>query len=889
MSVQSTPEFDGDASQDKSCSPKNRRKTTASYGKQKSKIIAKVVTCSAGGESYRTHALKTVPNTRTCSAGSVDGRLGVPPTIPSLQKETKSSKAKSFTEARAEDGPDNLNHERAHSKTTRDRVPKSGSSSSVAPELGSSPNPFVRNRRASSPTSADLQYNPFEESLRRTLGKLNDRVLQELSSVLRASEELTIDLVKRGFDCAGAHTSLQTSAGECAGGTSKIKAEAPVQSAQNEASAAPTPEAVPREDGFAEIVACAMPSTGTRNSMPSTGTRNSSKPASQSQSKKTVVVSKEASLISGTSNLTAHRKSTERGISSISPMWFTSTGLGRQFSRGFSRRPSSGNNIYQTTALIPDLNQLKRSMKNEVLQSDESRCLYKEKGWTAGIARSKSFETVTLLIIALNAVWLGVETDTRDDAKLYTMDDLSYLLMDNFFCTFFVFEWVVKLAAFKSKPVGFKDPWFLFDTALVAQICVDTWLLCALNVLLEVDRSNNGPWSVLKSAKLFRVFRAARLVRLMRSCPELLMLIKSVGVALRSVFFTFVLLAGVTYMFAIAMVNSSTSHNAALGRFVLNAMRKLLLYALVPDLFDFYVEVKQEGALSEILFCLFSFCVIITLLNMLIGLMCEVVHTMSAAERDKQYILRIRDGMLALLKNGDADSNGKIALAEFISLIQDDRTKVFLASVDIDALALVDYADVLFQNGHEYEYLELINIMIQFRGSNTATVKDIVDLRRWLHDMIKDLGNQSPNATSQLNLGDLGASTLSFLYQNPMKDNTRQSNRQSEFVFSRIGDAFKSTFLQAGTNATEYSPRASYISGDRSNGNSKESGRTSSKDSSASYMASKTSSRGSRSKPNRDSFTGSGTSTHQLCDGSSDSEDQAHASSESDHVGPHVE
>ena len=56
---------------------------------------------------------------------------------------------------------------------------------------------------------------------------------------------------------------------------------------------------------------------------------------------------------------------------------------------------------------------------------------------------------------------------------------------------------------------------------------------------------------MLRVARVLRVLRTARMARLVRLMPELMILIKGMMVACRSVFFTLVLLLLFTYVFSV--------------------------------------------------------------------------------------------------------------------------------------------------------------------------------------------------------------------------------------------------------------------------------------------------------------------------------------------------
>merc|ERR1719261_2053866 len=94
-----------------------------------------------------------------------------------------------------------------------------------------------------------------------------------------------------------------------------------------------------------------------------------------------------------------------------------------------------------------------------------------------------------------------------------------------------------------------------------------------------------GDVSILRLLRLVRLTRMARMVRLLRAMPELMILIKGMVVAMRSVFFTLCLLAVIIYLFSIAF--RQLTDGLAVGdryfRTVPDAMASLLLRGTLPD------------------------------------------------------------------------------------------------------------------------------------------------------------------------------------------------------------------------------------------------------------------------------------------------------------------
>merc|ERR1719215_1397492 len=93
-----------------------------------------------------------------------------------------------------------------------------------------------------------------------------------------------------------------------------------------------------------------------------------------------------------------------------------------------------------------------------------------------------------------------------------------------------------------------------------------------------------GNASILRIARLLRLTRMARMARLLRALPELLILIKGMVAALRSVCFALSLLGMILYVFGIAFTQLSedTSLEPWFGT-VVGSMQTLLVYGALMD------------------------------------------------------------------------------------------------------------------------------------------------------------------------------------------------------------------------------------------------------------------------------------------------------------------
>merc|ERR1719163_1125792 len=159
---------------------------------------------------------------------------------------------------------------------------------------------------------------------------------------------------------------------------------------------------------------------------------------------------------------------------------------------------------------------------------------------------------------------------------------------------------------------------------------METWVMTFLYVAMgsTADTSMLGNASILRTARLLRLSRLFRMARLVRMIPELLIMIKAIFAATRSVCFTLMLLGIVVYVFGIAMVQTLKGTDVGSEYFnsVMRAAHTLILHGtLLDDVSSIFMAIESESALGVLLMYIFVVIAAITIMNMLIGVLCEVI------------------------------------------------------------------------------------------------------------------------------------------------------------------------------------------------------------------------------------------------------------------------
>merc|ERR1719409_601432 len=82
--------------------------------------------------------------------------------------------------------------------------------------------------------------------------------------------------------------------------------------------------------------------------------------------------------------------------------------------------------------------------------------------------------------------------------------------------------------------------------------------------------------------------------------------------------------------------------------------------------------------------------------------------------------------------NVDTDHNGMISHEEMAKIVQEPVCIKSFAQIGVDVIGLCDLTDYIFADGQELPFGAFMELVMELRGTNVSTVKDIVDLRKFV-------------------------------------------------------------------------------------------------------------------------------------------------------------
>eukprot|EP00747_Dinoflagellata_sp_TGD_P030585 gnl/TRDRNA2_/TRDRNA2_134735_c0_seq1.p1 gnl/TRDRNA2_/TRDRNA2_134735_c0~~gnl/TRDRNA2_/TRDRNA2_134735_c0_seq1.p1 ORF type:complete len:579 (-),score=125.67 gnl/TRDRNA2_/TRDRNA2_134735_c0_seq1:24-1760(-) len=350
-------------------------------------------------------------------------------------------------------------------------------------------------------------------------------------------------------------------------------------------------------------------------------------------------------------------------------------------------------------------------------------------GFFARINRHRLFEPVVLTVIVINALWIGFDVDQADPDG--APPPYYFTMVENFFGSFFTAEIIIRFLAYRKKKDFFLDEakrfWNIFDGALVSQVIFES--VIAPNTI--------GTSPNLPGFSMLRLLRLLRLTRVLRMVPELLMMVKSLGAAIRSVSMTFCLALGIMYIFSIIFTQWAISHtlihecdpeedecpmtpDEAFGT-ISRSLLTLCQVLCFDDTFSLIRGIMQESMFYGLLIILFILIAAFTVLNMLIGVICEIVSSTCDDERDKM----MRDKVEYLFAQIDSDSSGGITKRELLNA----QAAKELAKLGIDRELMLQAFELMDTDDNDFlemeEFLEII-----FKLLHPPEAQDIILLQK---------------------------------------------------------------------------------------------------------------------------------------------------------------
>jgi hypothetical protein len=270
--------------------------------------------------------------------------------------------------------------------------------------------------------------------------------------------------------------------------------------------------------------------------------------------------------------------------------------------------------------------------------------------------------------------------------------------------------------------------------------------------LVGMDNSSDlGPVSILRVARMAKMARMARMVRLVRAFPELVVLLKGIKAAVRSVMVFFGLWIIMIYIYAVVFKQISADRDIGERYFhsIPAAMNTLLLRGILPDFADLMDDVSEDMPFLWPILLSFILLASLTMMNMLIGVLVEVVHVLSAVEKESMTVSHVAFGLRSAMHHLQKDTSVDLSHADFRHLLVQPEVASIVHEAGVDVVVLLDHSDIIFESlqqedgEREMTFEKFIDVVLNMRTANSATVKDISQQLRLMSNVVKETSMHS--------------------------------------------------------------------------------------------------------------------------------------------------
>jgi len=239
--------------------------------------------------------------------------------------------------------------------------------------------------------------------------------------------------------------------------------------------------------------------------------------------------------------------------------------------------------------------------------------------------------------------------------------------------------------------------------------------------------------------RMLRLFKLTRMARLMKALPELVTQIKGLMRSLRAISSSMILVGLMVYVWAIMMhmlmkeeheYNEKIWADSSLSFATMTSCIWTLLMAGTmmlddssPLMSSLLFSDKFNYVLSGFLFVLYTMCSAMCILQMLIGVLCDVVSTVKAEEQSATAIGLLKQELVETLTACD-DGDGKISQTELDGVLNCAKSKHLFKRLKINHAFLVELLRGLYKRpGLQVPIQDILELMVQCRGENVSTVE----------------------------------------------------------------------------------------------------------------------------------------------------------------------
>merc|ERR1711920_594849 len=165
------------------------------------------------------------------------------------------------------------------------------------------------------------------------------------------------------------------------------------------------------------------------------------------------------------------------------------------------------------------------------------------------------------------------------------------------------------------------------------------------------------------------------------------------------------------------------------------SMGVFLLDGLLPDFASPVRTTASEHWSFAALFVLFILIGSITVMNMLAGMLVQVVCTIADVNQEEVKLTWVKHEILRVMRALDFDADGKLSKAEVERLMCEPEACRVIAEAGVDMVQLMELAEFhIFKDQDFISFTEFLDLVLQLRQAKAVCLRDIVHLKQFVSD-----------------------------------------------------------------------------------------------------------------------------------------------------------
>jgi len=293
---------------------------------------------------------------------------------------------------------------------------------------------------------------------------------------------------------------------------------------------------------------------------------------------------------------------------------------------------------------------------------------------------------------------------------------------------------------------------------------IETWIVMAAMAALNITtlKGLGSTFSSLRLIRLVKLARLSKMVRLLRAVPELLIIVKAIKYASRSMAVFFLLWLLIIYMFSVMFRQLTDGQEVGARYFesMPHAMSTLLLTGIFGENAQFVDQMTVEAPFLWPFIVFFLALVSLATMYMLVGVLVDIVRTVAISEKENLVVGYVSQSLRQELeKLGQSAQEMEIGQHQLQELLAEPSIMKIMQEVGVDVVVLADMLDLICEDVAKKEngtltFPDVVDAVLGMRGTNASTVKDnkqqlrmtktllsqsVKDMKEYVHAELKTL------------------------------------------------------------------------------------------------------------------------------------------------------